>query len=1112
LARVLPFLLAFSAQAVVSVSAGVDARMLRYPDVSADRIAFVYAGDIWVAPKAGGTASRLSTPRGEEVFPRFSPDGQWIAFTGNYDGNADIYIVAANGGEVRRLTHHPAPDRMIDWFPDGKSILFASPMTSGTNRFFQLYRLSIEGGLPERLPVPYGEFGSVSDDGKQLAYLPLWMDFRTWKRYRGGSTSDIWLVDLARKTSRNLTPDKSDDSLPMWHGSKVYFISDRDAAKRHNIWSVDTKSGGQPKQITKFDTLDVAFPAIGPQDLVFSLGPDLYRMDLASERAQKVEIDVVTDRATLKPHHQSVSDNIFWAEISPSGKRAVFEARGEIFSVPAENGPTRNLTRSSGAAERNPAWSPDGKSIAYFSDRSGEYELTVTAADGSGEERKLSTLGPGFRYHIFWSPDSKKIVFVDQTMSINLFDVERKRVTRIDRDRFLFEGGLQGFVASWSADSRWVAYSRAADSRNTAIFLYDTTQSEAQQVTSGFYSDAVPTFDPDGKYLYYLSNRSFAPSYSDLDNSWVYANSTHIVAVPLRRDVASPLAPRNDDEGEDEKKDRDKKDGKSDDEKDKKKDDASADKDKDKKNGDDEGDKKDEKKPPEPVRIDLERFEERVVILPPPAGNYNDLSAASGKVIYRRGPRTGDPQDTRGSILFWDLEKREEKTIVGKADGYDLSADSKKMLVRDGDKYSIIEVAADQKLEKTLDLSGLAMELDPPAEWRQMFNDAWRFERDYFYDPNMHGVDWKAMRTRYGDMLDDAITRWDLNFLLGELIAELNASHAYRGGGDTEQPAARGVGLLGCDFELHDGAYRIARIVTGAPWDSSVRSPLAEPGADVKQGDYLLAVNGIPLDPKQDPWAPFEGLAGKTVELTVNAKPSHDGSRRVLVKTLESEQRLRNLAWIDANRRKVDEATGGRVGYVYVPDTGIGGQTELVRMFQGQYMKPGLIIDERFNSGGQIPDRFIEMLNRPLYNYWKVRDGEDWQWPPFTHTGPKAMLINPWSGSGGDLFPWYFKKTGLGPLIGTTTWGGLIGISGSPGLIDGGFLTVPTFGIYTVDGKWVVENEGVAPDIEVVDDPGKMLDGGDPQLERAIAEVLKSLETKKPAQPRPPAYPNRSGR
>jgi tricorn protease len=691
------------------------------------------------------------------------------------------------------------------------------------------------------------------------------------------------------------------------------------------------------------------------------------------------------------------------------------------------------------------------------------------------------------------------MVFVDQAMRIQLYDLDADRLTEIDRGRYMFHGTLSGFEADWSADSRWVAWARSATSRNNAIFLYDTRDEQLHQVTSGFYADRLPAFDPGGKYLYFVSNRSFEPAYSDIDNSWIYGNTTNLVAVPLRDDVPSPLAPRNDevekeeaDPDEEQKADEDKAKGK-----------------KKEKKGDDEAG--DDEQEVEPVEIDLEGFEQRVVTLPPEAGNFAGLAAVEGKLVYHRPPRTGSGEG-KAPLLYWDLKEREEKTIVDDVNGFDISADGEKVLVVKDGRFAIVDLKPDQKLDKPLDLSGLTMELDPPAEWRQIFHDAWRLERDYFYDPNMHGVDWDEMRERYGALLDDVVTRWDLNFLIGELIAELNASHAYRGGGDTESPERASVGLLGCDYELDQGAYRIARIVRGAPWGADVRSPLDEPGVDVAEGDYLLAVNGRPLDTSKDPWAAFQGLADQTVELTVNDRPDLEGARRVLVETLSSETRLRNLAWIDAKRRKVDEASNGRVGYIYVPDTSVNGQNELVRMFQGQYTKDGLIIDERFNSGGQIPDRFIELLQRPLYNYWAVRDGEDWQWPPVAHVGPKAMLINPWSGSGGDLFPWYFQEAGLGPLIGTTTWGGLIGISGAPQLIDGGVATVPTFGIYSLDGEWIIEGKGVEPDIEVIDDPALMVDGGDPQLERAIEEVLRALERNPPERPSRPAYSDRSGK
>lgn len=1062
--------------------AQIDARMMRQPDVSQTQITFVYAGDIWTVPKSGGTATRLSSPPGEESFPRFSTDGSMIAFSGNYDGNTDVYLIPAAGGDVERLTHHPLRDRMIDWYPDG-GILFASSMESGRQRFSQLYRLAHDSPLPHKLPVPYGEFGAISPDMELLAYMTKSRDFRTWKRYRGGWAPDIWLFNLEDYSSRNITNSAANDAHPMWHGRTLYFLSDRGSHQRHNIWTYDLDSG-QFAQITHFEDLDVHFPAIGPSDIVFEAGGRLYLLDLANNEYRQVEVDVVTDQATLKLRAENVGDRISSAWISPTGKRAVFEARGEIFTVPAEHGVIRNLTASPGVAERYPTWSPDGELVAYWSDRSGEYELTLRRPDGSGAEEKLTSLTVGFRYRPYWSPDSKKIAFIDQAKTIRIFDRETGRAAEVDQGLWRNHRALANFTASWSPDSRWLAYARGLDNRHGAVFLFDTRTGDLHQVTSGYYPDVQPVFDPDGKYLYFLSNRTFAPEYSDLDNSWIYPNTTNVVAVSLRPDVPSPVAPRNDEESVDGEGDE---------------------------NGDEKNDSRKKDETPAAVEIEISNFESRLVVLPPKAGNYANLQAASGKVLFRRIPNTGSA-DEESPVVYFDLKEREEKTIVEDADRFWLSADGKKLLVSKDRAFAIVEVKPKQKLEKKLRTRKLETVVDPRAEWQQLFSDAWRFQRDYFYDPGMHGVDWDAIRQQYGGLLDDAVTRWDVNFVIGEMIAELNASHTYRGGGDTESAKRRGVGLLGIDWSLENGAYRVKRIIRGAPWDNEARSPLDMPGVGVKQGDYILAVNGVPLDTSKDPWASFQGLADETVALTVNDRPATNGAREVLVETISSETRLRHLAWIESNRRQVEEATDGSVGYIYVPNTGRQGQTELVRQFVAQFAKDGLIIDERFNSGGQIPDRFVELLNRPALSFWAVRDGKDWGWPPIGHFGPKVMLINGWSGSGGDAFPYYFRKAGVGPLIGMRTWGGLIGISGAPRLIDGGRVTVPTFRMYSTEGTWFEEGYGVDPDIEVIDDPTLLAQGRDPQLERAIEEVLRLLAENPPVTADRPQYEDRTAK
>ena len=1104
--------------ASTDASAQVSARMFRYPDVSSTSITFVYGGDIWVVPKTGGSASRLTTPRGEESFPRFSPDGSQIAYTANYDGNQDVYVIATAGGVPVRVTHHPMPDRLVDWYPDGRSLLVATSMASGRQRYDQFYRVPATGGLPEKLPVPYGEFGAISPDGKTLAYQPMSQDFRTWKRYRGGWKADIWLFDLQTYASENITHDSTNDAQPMWHGRTLYFVSDRDSSERNNIWAYDLDTK-QFREVTHFADYDITFPAIGPDDIVFQNGGRLYLLDLATEQTHEVQVNVVTDLATLKPRVVRTDSLIQDAHISPTGQRALIEARGDVYSLPAQHGPVLNLTQSSGVAERFPAWSPDGTQIAYWSDRSGEYELYVRPADGSGQERKLTSYGPGFRYQPFWSPDSRKIAFIDQTMRIWIYDFDSGQTTRVDKASWMYEGALEAFRAAWSPDSRWLAYGRdLGDRAQTAIFLFDTRTGQAQQLTSGFYSDAYPVFDPDGKYLYFLTNRTYRPIYSDVDNTWVYANTTNIAAVALRSDVPSPLAPRDDEEGA-------------------KPESTAAPRPKPApeptepmrgggrgqfgrpsgaapdmtrtgrgRPGAAEADTTG--KAPAPVAIDTAGFEQRLVVLPPAAGNYADLRAAQGKVVYRRLPLAGSP-DHKSAIVYYDLKDREEKTVIGDADGYSLSADGKKLLVASGTQFAIVDLKPDQKLEHPLRTAEMQATVDPRAEWRQLFNDTWRIYRDLFYDPNMHGVPWNQMRERYGRLIDDCVTRWDVNFVLGELIAEMNSSHTYRSGGDLQAEHQLSVGLLGVDWALDHGAYRIARIIDGAPWDNEVRSPLAMPGVNVKTGDYVLAVNGVPMDTSADPWAAFAGLGGKTVALTVNDHPTLQGARTVVVETLRDETRLRNLAWIEANRRWVDSASGGRVGYIYVPSTGIDGQTELERQLQFQFTKPALIVDERWNSGGQIPDRFIELLSRPPLAFWAVRDGHDWRFPPMAHFGPKVMLINGWSGSGGDAFPYYFREAGLGPLVGMRTWGGLIGITGAPTLVDGGSITVPTFRQYSPMGEWFPEGRGVSPDIQVVDDPTLLAKGQDPQLAAGVQEAVKELGEKPFLWPRHPAIDNR---
>lgn len=1089
------------------IHAAVSPRLLRQPDVSASQVAFVYAGDIWVVAKAGGMAQRLSSPAGEESVPKFSPDGGKLAFTGNYDGNQDIYVVDAAGGAPTRVTHHPGSDRVVDWYPDGQSILMASRMESGSPRFSQLFKVPAQGGLPEKLPIAFAATAALSSDGEWVA-VTLMPRQETWKRYRGGTAPDIWLFNLRTLESRNITDDPATDESPMWHGRTIYFLSDRGSVPRFNLWAISLDDR-KIRQVTHFTDVDVHSPSIGPEEIVFEAGGQLHLLSLASGQHKPLEIQLVTDLATVKPQDKSVGTQARNPAISPAGKRVLFEARGEIFSVPAEHGPVFNLTQSSGVAERFPAWSPDGKRFAYWTDRTGEYELAIRSNAVSSSETILTSLGPGYRYRLFWSPDSRKLAFADHQLKIWIVDTEDKSQIEVHQLQWIYHGGLQAYRVMWSPDSRWLTYSAMVDNGNEAVFLFDTKNRAKHQVTSGFYSDRSPVFDPEGKYLYCLSDREMKPVYGRIDpDMWTYPNATRIAAYALRADVPSPLAAR-DDNDEDAKKE-EKKDSKESKDEVGKTDEGA----KEGKESKDPGDAKDTKegksKAPAPIEIELDGLEHRFVLLPPPAGNYSDLQTVAGKVVYLRRADAGS-SETKGRVKYYDLKERKEETVLEDANACYLTADGKKLLISRDQQWAILEVKKDQKFEKALKLDRLEMTVDPKAEWRQIFADVWRFNRDFFYDPGLHGLDWPALRQRYGSLIDEAVTRWDVNYVIGELIGELNASHTYRGGGDLETPRNRSVGLLGVDWSIENGAYRIRAILRGAPWDHEARSPLDEPGLKVKAGDYILAVNREPLPTSRDPWSAFEGLEKRTVSLSVNDKPTPEGAREILVETLSygQETTLRQLAWVEANRRRVEQGSSGRIGYIYMPDTSNDGQNNLMRQFKAQFHLPGLIIDERFNAGGQLADRFLELLNRPAYANLAWRYGPDRQWPAVAHFGPQAMLINGWAGSGGDALPWFFRTAKRGPLIGMRTWGGLIGPAMGHDLIDGGRVVVPPGRLFGPDGEWFAEGHGVDPDIAVPEDLTALARGEDVQLERAIREVEEQIKKNPPTRAPRPNYQKR---
>jgi tricorn protease len=1113
--------------------------MMRYPDVSSTHIVFVYADDIWIVPRAGGAASPLASPPGGEGFPRFSPDGRIIAFNGNYDGNYDIYTVAVEGGIPERVTYHSSGERLCDWSFDNQ-LVFAMSGLGGLGRQPQLFIVPKAGGMPNRLPVPYGGYGTISGDGQWLAYTPRNRDFRTWKRYRGGWASDIWLFHLTDHTSKKITDWEGTDTIPMWHGKKIYYLSDAGANHRLNIWCYDLESK-EGRQITHFKDYDVKWPSNGPGpngegEIVFEYNARLYLLNLGSEQATPVNISVPGARPRLRPIRKDVSGRVTDWFISPQAKRVLVQSRGDIWTLPAKNGTPRNLTRTSGIAEREPSWSPDGKWITYFSDESGENELVIRSVDGQGEPETITSMGAGFRYQPIWSPDSKWMIFTDNESKFYLFNVEERDVRNFDRVNISGwrMGVPRGF--SWSADSQWIAYTRPNKDNMNVVVLYNVSEGELHEVTNGMFADYLPTFDRKGDFLYFFSEREISrPKYADGGLTFIYDETSVLHAIPLRKDVSNPFKAKSDEEEadkdeEDKKEDEDKKE--KDEDKDKKEKEADGDeesecedpndvdeeecgesaesegKDEEKKDDKKDKDKDKDKDKVKPVEIELENMEARCYRLPVKRGRfyYLEVNDKNHLIYLRRGEESTlqyfDPED----------EKREEKTVIGKVSFVQMTPDGKKLLVRSGGKMGIIEAKAGQKIENVVVTSPMNVVIEPREEWRQVFVDAWRFMRDYFYDPHMHNVDWPAVRRQYEAMLDDCVSRRDVGYVIAEMISEVNAGHTYYGGGDVDSGPRQSIGYLGVDFELDQGYYRIAKVYEGGKWDTDARSALSTlDKKEREQCSYLFKVNGVPVDTSKAPWAAFEGLSGATVTLTVGAEPDPEEASNVVVKLLGSESGLRYRHWIESNRQHVEKESDGKVGYIHVPDTGGRGQRELFRQFTGQMNKEALIIDERWNGGGNIADRFIELLNRPIYLHIFERYENDWRVPTLSHQGPKCMMINGEAGSGGDIFPYLFRKAGLGKLIGMRTWGGVIGISRNPSLIDGARLTVPVITFYETDGTLTMEGHGVDPDIEVIDDPALMVNGSDPQLDAAIEHMLEEIENNPYVPAKRPPYPDRSG-
>ena len=1065
-----------------------DGRTLfRSPSVSRTHIVFVYADDLWIVPRAGGDAIRLTSGQGSESNPVFSPDGSMVAFDGDYDGNRDVFVVPAVGGIPKRLTFHPQPDSVDSWTPDGKRILFHNYGSWVDNKPRE-YTMDLNGGFPVEVPLPLALSGSYSPDGKSLAYLPYERADDAWKRYRGGRATTIWIANLADSSVVKIPRTDSNDHSPMWIGNQIYFLSDRNGP--YTLFAYDTVSK-KVTQLIEGKGLDIKAARADSTAVVFEKFGEIHLYDMKSKRDQKVNITLSGDLAGVRPRIEKTAARIANGSISPTGLRAVFEARGDIYTVPVEKGDVRNLTNSSGVADRSPAWSPDGKWIAYFSDESGEYQLHLRDQLGRGEVRKyVLDAKPTFYYNIEWSPDSKKVAYVDKKNQVWFLDLDKKTPVRIDASTY--DQSHDSLRPHFSPDSQWIVYNKQLKTHLHAVSVYSLADAKSTPITDGMSDANNAVWDKNGKYIYFLSSTDAGPSRTGLDmTSTNRPVSASLYVAVLRKSDASPLAPESDDEkiAEEKKPDEKKPDEKKPDEK-----------------------KVDEKKVE--VKIDFDGIGQRLLPLPVPARNYDNLTAGkTGTLFYLESPVVQAAFSGIESVTMhkFDLTKRKAEVFTQAVNGFEVSANGEKVLLAHGrGRFSIVATAAPAKAgEGALKTDMMEAFVDPKAEWRQMFKEVWRMERDFFYDPKYHGLDLTAASERYELYLSSLGSRDDLNYLFKEMLGELSVGHLFVFGGDTpNEPKRIRGGLLGADYKLENGRYRFARVYEGDNWSAETRAPLTQPGVTVNAGEYLLKIAGVDIRESDNVYARLEGQAGKSVVLEVGANADGSGSREVTVVPTGNEVPLRQMAWVEDNRKRVSEASGGKLAYMHLPDTAGGGYRNFNRYYFSQTDRQGAVIDERFNHGGQAADYIIDHLRRPIWNYWAPREGDIYTTPGMLIQGPKVMLANEYSGSGGDLLPWLFKRAKLGLVVGKRTWGGLVGIGGYPQLIDGGGVTAPHFAFFNPEGKWDVENHGTDVDVDVDFDPKAWREGRDTQLEKAISIAMDELKKSPQVMPKRPEYPN----
>ena len=1090
--------------------------LLHTPTISASQIVFAYGDELWSVSRQGGAAHLLTSGPGVKSSPSLSPDGKWLAFNLDVEGNVDVYVMPSQGGVANRLTHHPAIDEVVGWTPDSKQVLFRSARNS-SSRFNRLFTVSPEGGLPAEVPLPMADTGSYSGDASHLAYVPFTNARRlsgiAWRRYRGGNAARVWIAKLSDSSIVQVPREDSQDWNPMWIGEKVYFISDRHDGIA-GLYAYDTTSQ-QVKELVHPDR-DIRNASATADAIVYEQFGSLHLFDVKSGRETALNIQVNGDVPSARPHFVKGAEQVASANLSPSGARAVFESHGEILTVPREKGDIRNITNTTGVAERDPSWSPDGRRIAYFSDEGGEYDLHVRLADGTGDVKKYSLGRPSsFFYNPHWSPDSKKIAYTDKRDILWYLDLAKSEPVKVD----VSEYRGRNVQAAWSPDSRWIAYTKSLPNYMHAVELYSLESGKSQQVTDGMSDASHPAFDANGKYLYFLASTDDGPTIGGLDlssNNRPVSSAAYITV--LSKDEPSPLFPQSDDEKAQPDAQPQAKDSAA----------AQSDEEAGPKKAEAEDIKAAKSKKAVAVKIDFENIGQRILALPLPPSHYIALEAGKANTVFVvEGPRVAEINEggARTAVYRWDLDSRKPEKLWEGVSHFSVSFDGKRVLysrrqhgegevaggpgraenwfIDDATKpaasgaaaSATAASAASDRSAKELNLDAMNIYVDPRSEWQQMFNDVGREERDFFYDPNLHGLDLKATLAEYRPYLASLSTRQDLSYLWEDMLGNLTVGHMYiRPPFSPEQHAVK-TGLLGADYQIENGHYRFSHIYRGENWNPQLRAPLTEPGVIVHEGDYLLGVNGRELKGSDEIFELFQGTAGKTVSLKVSADSTGKGVREVSVVPIDSETSLRNRAWIDGNRRKVDELSGGKLAYIYLPDTNVAGYTNFNRYFYSQVGKQGAVVDERFNGGGKAADYVIEALRQPLMSYWLPREGKAFTTPNGAIFGPKVMIINEHAGSGGDAMPWYFRQAKLGRLVGTRTWGGLVGIGGTPNLIDGGAVTSPNFAFYSPEGKWEIENHGVAPDVEVEFDPQAWRQGRDPQLEKAVAVALDELKS-----------------